>query len=228
VSAQTVDQVVARLQEIEQSLPPSDGVLWFNRLYLDVTLALRQFITTRKLAAPPFLQELTIFFGNRYFDAYNAAAGNQPVSKPWAPLFAARHDPRIAPLQFAIAGMNSHVSHDLEIGVVTICEDLGVVPAPDCPQRQDYDAPSEILGQAEAQTKQWLLTGAIKELDHVVAPVDDAVAIWSINRARDAAWVRAEVLWHIRDQQLLMEAYQATLEATVAMECRALLLPHGL
>ena len=177
MSAQTIDQVVARLQEMEQSLPPSDGVLWFNRLYLDVTLALRRFINTQKLAAPPFLQELTLYFGNRYFDVYDAAAGQGEVPECWAPLFAARHEPRIAPLQFAIAGMNAHIGHDLEIGVVNIWEKLGVVPAPDCPQRQDYDAPGEILGQAEAQTKQWLLTGAIKELDHLVAPVEDAVAI---------------------------------------------------
>ena len=166
MSAQTIDQVVARLQEMEQSLPPSDGVLWFNRLYLDVTLALRRFINTQKLAAPPFLQELTLYFGNRYFDVYDAAAGQGEVPECWAPLFAARHEPRIAPLQFAIAGMNAHIGHDLEIGVVNIWEKLGVVPAPDCPQRQDYDAPGEILGQAEAQTKQWLLTGAIKTRIH--------------------------------------------------------------
>jgi Family of unknown function (DUF5995) len=101
-----------------------------------------------------------------------------------------------------------------------------VTPADDCPQHQDYNAVNSILTTTEAQIKKWLLTGAIEELDHEVAPVDDAVAIWSIEAARDAAWVRAEVLWHIRDHQDLTGAYLAALDATVGMECRALLLPR--
>ena len=63
--------------------------------------------------------------------------------------------------------------------------------------------------QVLPKTKQWLLTGALKELDHDVAPVDDTVAIWSIGAARDAAWVRAQVLWHLRDHQTLTDAYLA-------------------
>lgn len=227
MTAQTVDQVVTRLQEIEQQLPPSDGVVWFNRLYLDVTLALRDYCNTQPLQAGSFLPDLTVYFGNRYFEVFDAAAADQPLPKCWAPLFAARFDPRIAPLQFAIAGMNAHVGHDAAVGVIDICERLDVAPSSGSPQQHDYNAPDAILAQAEAQTKQWLLTGAIKELDHAVSPVDDAVAIWSIERARDAAWIRAEVLWQIRAQSVLLNAYLAALDATVGMEGRALLLPHG-
>jgi hypothetical protein len=227
MAAETLDEVVARLQELDGTLLPSDGVRWFNRLYLDVTLAVRGYCRQGLTKAPPFLEQLDVLFGNRFFDAYDAAASGGHVPACWAPLFDARHDPRIAPPQFALAGMNAHIGHDLAIGVVQICQALGVAPTDDCPQHLDYDAVNSILGKTEAQTKQWLLTGAIKELDHVVAPVDDAAAIWSIERARDAAWIRAEVLWHIRDHQLITDAYLASLDATVGMEGRALLLPHG-
>jgi hypothetical protein len=226
--AGTLDEVVALMQRLEQSLPPSDGVRWFNRLYLDVTLAVREYCRTGPLAAPPFLQQLDVLFANKFFDAYDAAADGHDVPACWAPLFEAREDPRIAPLQFALAGMNAHIGHDLPIGVVETCQALTVVPTDDSPQHIDYDAVNAILGKTEAQTKQWLLTGAIKELDHVVAPVDDAVAIWSIERARDAAWVQAEVLWQLRDHKLLTDAYLASLDATVGMEGRALLLPRAL
>jgi hypothetical protein len=226
VAVQTIDEVVARLESLEQSLPPSDGVRWFNRLYLDVTLAVRDYCRGGTLAAPPFLEQLDVYFGNRYFDVFDAAAGGGSLPDCWAPLFDARHDPRIAPLQFAMAGMNAHVSHDLALGVVATCEALGVVPRDDCPQHSDYDAVNSILKTTEAQTKKWLLTGAVKELDHAVAPVDDAVAIWSIERARDAAWVRAEVIWALRDHHALLDAYLAALDATVGMEGRALLLPR--
>jgi hypothetical protein len=228
MQAGTIDEVIALMQGLDQSLPPSDGVRWFNRLYLDVTIAVRDYCRKGPLAAPPFLQQLDVLFANTFFAAYDAAAGGGPVPGCWAPMFDARHDPRIAPLQFALAGMNAHIGHDLPIGVVQTCQALGVVPTDDCPQHADYDAVNAILGKTEAQTKQWLLTGAIKELDHAVAPVDDAVAIWSIERARDAAWVSAEVLWHLRDHQALTDAYLAALDATVGMEGRALLLPRGL
>jgi Family of unknown function (DUF5995) len=228
VPATTLDEVVARLQSLDQQLPPSDGVRWFNRLYLDVTLAVRQYCATQKLAAGPFLAQLDVFFGNKFFEAFDAAAAGTTVPAAWAPLFEARRDPRIAPLQFAIAGMNAHIGHDLAIGVIDTCQTTGAVPTEDCPQHTDYNAVNGILKTTEAQTKQWLLTGAIKELDHAVAPVDDAVAIWSIERARDAAWIRAEVLWHLRDHQTLTNAYLDSLAATVGMECRAILLPRAL
>jgi hypothetical protein len=229
VAAQTIDEVVARLQQLEVQLPPSDGVRWFNRLYLDVTLAVRQYCQTDKLKAPPFLQDLDVYFGNRYFDAFDAAASGGKVPACWAPLFAARRDPRIAPLQFAIAGMNAHIGHDLPIGVVATCQALGAVPTESCPQHADYDAVNAILKQTEAQTKRWLLTGAIKELDHAVSPVDDTAAIWSIEAAREAAWVHAEVLWHLRQAPSeLTAAYLGILDRTVGMENRALLLVRGI
>ncbi len=228
MQALTIDEVIALLQGLEQTLPASDGVRWFNRLYLDVTLAVREYCRTGPLKAPPFLQQLDVLFANKFFDAYDAAESGGQIPACWAPLFDARHDARIAPLQFALAGMNAHISHDLAIGVVELCQSLSVVPTDDSPQHVDYDAVNAIMGKTEEQTKQWLLTGAVKELDHEVAPVDDAVAIWSIERARDAAWIRAEVLWHLRDHQLLTDAYLAALDATVGMEGRALLLPRVL
>lgn len=226
MSAQTIDEVVARLQNLEATLPPTDGVRWFNRLYLDVTLAVRQYCQSQTLAAPPFLEQLDVYFGNLFFAAFDAAAADADVPACWAPLFDARHDDRIAPLQFAVAGMNAHIGHDLALGVIDTCESLGVTPDSSSPQHQDYDAVNSILAVVEGQTKQWLLTGAVQEIDHDVAPVDDTVAIWSIKAAREAAWLRAEVVWHIRDHAELFKAYFGALDATVGMECRALLVPR--
>ena len=191
-----------------------------------MTLAVRQYCQSQTLAAPPFLQQLDVYFAGLFFAAFDAAAAGAAVPDCWAPLFEARHDERIAPLQFAVAGMNAHIGHDLALGVIDTCESLGATPDSGSPQHQDYDAVNSILATVEGQTKQWLLTGAVQELDHEIAPVDDMVAIWSIERARDAAWLRAEVLWHIRDHADLFKAYFAALDATVGMECRALLVPR--
>ena len=59
----TVDEVVARLEQLESELPVSDGVHWFNRLYLEVTLAVRDYLKQHTLKAPPFLERLDITSG---------------------------------------------------------------------------------------------------------------------------------------------------------------------
>jgi hypothetical protein len=220
----TVDEVVARLERLESELPVSDGVHWFNRLYLEVTLAVRDYLKQHTLKAPPFLERLDIYFGNAYFAAVDGAAAHPPrVAPAWSPLFDARHDPRIAPLQFALAGMNAHINHDLALGVVETCEALEMEPGD--PQHQDYNAVNAILKTTEERVKRWLLTGAVKELDHEVAPADDMAAIFSVTVARAAAWVRAQVLWRLRGEADLMAAYLAVNERTTELAGRAMLLP---
>jgi hypothetical protein len=220
----TMDEVVARLQRLECTLPVSDGVRWFNRMYLEVTLAVRDYLAHRTQRAPRFLERLVVFFGNAYFAAVDGAAAHPPnVSPPWSPLFDSRHDRRIAPLQFAAAGMNAHVGHDLAVGVVQICKELGMEPGD--PQHHDYDGVNAILQTTEERMKRWLVTGALKELDHEVAPADDVAAIWSVTAAREAAWVRAQVLWRLRDEPELVSGYLAVNERTTELAGRAMLLP---
>lgn len=224
----TIDEAIAQLHALEHALPASDGVRWFNRLYLNTTVALRDYCRSGKLVAPPFLEDLGIWFANRYFDAYQAASSGGQLPVCWSPMFEARHEPRIAPLQFALAGMNAHIGHDLPLGLVAVSEALGVAPAGGSPQHTDFESVNPIMKETEAQTKRWLLTNAIKELDHAVAPVDDTAAVWSIEAAREAAWVHSEVLWHLRESSELTNAYMGVLDRTVAMENRALLLVRGI
>jgi hypothetical protein len=221
--ATTVDEVIARLRELDATLPPSDGVRWFNRLYLEVTLAVAAYLPGHALRAPPFLEQLDVYFGNAFFAAYDAARAKREVPRAWAPLFEQRHARHVAPLQFATAGMNAHINHDLAVGVVDTCEALGMSPGD--PQHADYQAINAILKSTEATVKRWLLTGAIAEIDREVAPADDVAAIWSITRARDAAWIRAQVIWHLRSAGPLRDAYLATNERATELAGRAILLP---
>ncbi|MDQ6750674.1 MAG: DUF5995 family protein [Actinomycetota bacterium] len=220
----TVDEMVARLHSLEDSLQIGDGVRWFNRLLLEVTLPVREVLAHAHLAAPPFLERLDVFIGNAYFDALaGAQGGDGGVPRAWAPLFDARHDPRIAPLQFALAGMNAHINHDLAIGTVVTCRALGM--APGSAQQHDFQAVNAVVTETEARVKRWLLTGAVKELDHLVAPADDLAAIWSLGRARAAAWVRAQVLWHLRGEPDISAAWIAVNDRATELAGRALLLP---
>lgn len=227
----TVADVLARLAAIDAALPADDGVKWFNKLYLEVT----QHVVAApggNWAAPGFLEELDVVFARRYLAAFDAtrAGGELQVEyrfHAWKPLFEARHQTDIAPVQFALAGMNAHINHDLALAICDACAARRTEPSDDGPEHRDYEAVNGLIAKVEETMKAWMMTGLLKELDREFGPVDDVVAVWNVERARDAAWVGAEVLWSLRSLPPLRGAYEATNDRAVGFASRALLAPVG-
>src|SRR4051794_41390685 len=71
--ATTIAEVIERLERLEDELPVDDGVRWFNRLYLAVTRSLAAWVAENEQASPGFLERLDVLFGNKYFEALDAA-----------------------------------------------------------------------------------------------------------------------------------------------------------
>jgi hypothetical protein len=228
--ATTVQEVLERLSALDHSLRPTDGVKWFNKLYLEVTQQVASAAPGGPQADPGFLAALDVYFANRYFHALDEAGDTAlPHAYPfhaWKPLFEARFNREIAPVQFALAGMNAHINHDLAIGVCDTCEARGETPGD--AQHKDYNSVNGLIAKVEQEMKTWLMTGLLKELDLVFNPVDDIVAVWDVERARDAAWVRAQVLWTLRDVPELEDAYEGINDRATELAGRALLVPVGL
>lgn len=231
-AATTVAEVLERLEAIDRALPPGDGVKWFNRLYREVTQQVAESVPGRRQAAPGFLEALDVAFGNLYFDAFEAAGSGAPPPgyrfHAWKPLFEARFETGIAPVQFALAGMNAHINHDLAIGICETCAARGTEPRDDGPEHEDYESVNALIAEVEKKTKAWMMTGLLEELDLVFNPVDDVVAVWNVERARDAAWVGAEVIWSLRSLPPLSDDYEAANDRAVGFAGRALLTPVGL
>jgi hypothetical protein len=229
----TVADVLERLRAIDRALPPSDGVKWFNKLYLEVTQQVAASVPGQPQAAPGFLDALDVVFARRYFAAFDAAGNGAtlPAEYPfhaWAPLFEARFAAGIAPVQFALAGMNAHINHDLAIAVCDTCAARGTEPSGDSPEHKAYESVNGLIAKVEKEMKTWMMTGLLKELDLVFRPVDDIVAVWNVEVARDAAWVRAEVIWSLRELPPLRDDYEAMNDRAVGFAGRALLTPVGL
>jgi Family of unknown function (DUF5995) len=230
--ATTVADVLERLEAIDKALPPSDGVKWFNKLYLEVTQQVAASAPGQRQAAPGFLEALDVAFGNLYFAAFDAAGSDStlPAAYPfhaWKPLFESRFATGIAPVQFALAGMNAHINHDLAIGIGETCAARGTEPRDDGPEHEDYESVNGLIAKVEKQMKVWMMTGLLKELDLVFRPVDDIVAVWNVENARDAAWVSAEVIWSLRELPPLRADYEAMNDRAVGFAGRALLTPVG-
>jgi len=219
-----IGDVVASMTAIDQALPPGDGISCFNKLYLGVTQNVLDAVGTTTFADPAFLAALDVEFANLYFSALRRFdAGGSDVPRAWAPLFDARSERTIAPIQFALAGMNAHINRDLPLALVTTFAARGLAPSGGCPQHQDFEKVNALLATTERQVKDRYLDELMRKLDVVFAGVDDVVAIWSVARARDAAWTNGGVMWHLRGSGPLEQDYLATLDRTVGFASRGLL-----
>jgi hypothetical protein len=230
----TVADVLERLGEIEAALPSSDGVKWFNKLYLEVTQQVAAAETSAEhQAAPGFLAALDVTFAKRYFAAFEAAgdAATLPGDYPfhaWSPLFESRFATGVAPVQFALAGMNAHINHDLAIALCDTCAARGTEPRDGGPEHRDYESVNPMIAKVEKQMKAWMMTGLLKDLDLAFHSVDDVVAVWDVEKARDAAWIRAEVIWSLRKLPPLRHDYEEMNDRAMGLAGRALLTPVGL
>jgi hypothetical protein len=209
------------MEAIESSLPVADGVAWFNKLYLAVTRALHGELAEATFADPRFLARLDVVFANLYL---RALADPAKAPRAWAPLLACRREKRIAPIQFAFAGMNAHINYDLPVALVRACRDLGIDLPRARKQHRDYLTVNALLARTQSKVKRWFATGFVGLVDIALGDVDDRIAMWDVTRARDAAWVNAQTLWALRDTPVRTR-YLATLDRTVGFAGRGLLLP---
>jgi hypothetical protein len=219
----TVPEVVDRLREIDASLPPGDGVAVFNRMYLTVTERIGVLLASGSsvFADPPLVAELDVVFARLWLEAYDEVAAGRRAPVAWRPLFEARTGGRW-PVQHALAGMNTHIEHDLPIAVVRTCDSRGV--SPDVMHR-DYEAVNDVLASVEAEVRRGFLTSVGQRLDDEVGPVVHLVSAWHIDKARDLSWVTAETLWALRGTTLLRRRFLDALAHTVGMTSRTLLTP---
>jgi hypothetical protein len=228
--ARSIDDVLAIMRAIDETLPDGDGVKWFNRLYLRVTESVGKTVAGATFNDPPFLTMLDVVFANQYFSALTAGSAD-PRGAPsaWRPLLQARHRSGLARIQFALAGMNAHINRDLPDGVVQSFVAMGGDPLTDERREQDFDSVNGILERVEEEVKTEFTVGVVGAVDRAGGRADDAVAMWKVRAARSAAWTNAQVLWSLRGTPRLRDRFFARLDSLVGMTGRGLLIPrnHG-
>ena len=219
----TIPDVIARMQAIDGALPRKDGVAIFNRLYLQVTLAVDSASTGTEFENRAFLDRLDVVFAGLYFDAEATIESGTSCPVVWRPLVESRSQ-ALEPIQFALAGMAAHINHDLPIAVVATCKELGLAPADDSAVHRDYQRVDALLAVVEAKVAGWFDTGLVADIEDVTPrKTDEALAIWSIVGARDVAWEHAKLLWDMRHAGPLRDGYLDTLALTTELAARAML-----
>jgi hypothetical protein len=89
-------------------------------------------------------------------------------------------------------------------------------------EHDDYERVNDILALVEAELRDTYFTdlAAGRQFAHA----EDAVTMWSIRRARDAAWTSSQVLWQLRDHPRLTADYVVMLDRGFELAGRGLLL----
>lgn len=227
----TIPDVVACLTALDVALPDSDGLKWFNWLYLTVTKAVDLSVGAGNGPAwkcPDWLTRLDVVFAGLYLDALAKwLTPGETAPRCWQVLFRARNDARLARIQFALAGMNAHIDRDLSSAVVRTCREFAVEPVHLSPQYQDYCAINDLLDGIIDTAKKELLVGLLGDNLPSLNLVENLVAMWGLRGTREFAWTNAELLWHAQTVPGLAERLLDGLDDSAELAGRGLLAPVG-
>jgi hypothetical protein len=229
----SVPEVVAILEKIDAICDGADGLKWFNWLYLQVTLAVQARVNlgsgpgagASAFADPAWIAALDVEFAGFYLGAIRTALTSGSAPGCWQAVFNVRNLPAITRIQFALAGMNAHINHDLPQAIVGICQSTGIAPAHGTTQYNDYAAVNttldSIINEAKQELNVRLCGDALPEANHL----EDLLAAFGIAGAREVAWKNAEVMWHLKDVPAVSATFLDSVDATTAVASRTLLVP---
>ncbi|WP_324788590.1 DUF5995 family protein [Streptomyces sp. H51] len=215
-----VDAVVSRMRALDAALPERDGVAVFNRVYLTVTEAVDRSIDAGRFEDRRAAITLDVRFAERYLAAVDAVTDGRRAPACWRPLFQLRRHPGVRPLQFALAGINAHIGHDLALAVVDSCRTLGCEPAD---LEDEFDRVGDLLVSLEERVREDLMPGP--DLLQIADPLTHLLGSWSLERAREATWAAARALWALRRVPDVAEEFTGRLDAAVGFAGRILLTP---
>ncbi len=163
-------------------------------------------------------------FARLYLAAAKSILSGGSAAGCWQILFERRSQTAIARVQFALAGINAHINHDLPQAIVSTCQ-AGHPAAAREPQYTDYTGVNTTLDGIIQSAMKTLHVRLLGDELPPVSHLDETLAAWSVSAAREAAWNNAELLWHLRDAPPLSSSFMDSLDGLTTVAGKALLVP---
>ena len=213
MQAKDIDHLIEILDEIiaiEQTANSPLG--YFPALYRKVTIEVRDKIRDDYFDDGPRMEQLDVGFANRYLKAYYDYKAGKPTTASWAIAFEATEDFWPIVLQHLFLGMNAHISLDLGITASEISSGDKIDSLQD-----DFNKINEILASLvdDVQRELGKIWPFLRIIDWLAGRLDEAVADFSIDIARDAAWDVAKDL-AVDQNPVSREEYIAKLDQKVS------------
>ena len=225
VTPESIDEVIQTMRVIDETCIDGDGLKWFNELYLQVTQAVQSRIASGGFSDPQWLAGLDVQFARLYFGALASSLSGQPTPDCWQALFTSRSQTLIARIQFALAGVNAHINHDLAQAIVTNCQATATIPQHGTAQYNDYTEINPTLDSLIETAKRELHVRLLGDPLPPFSRLEDTIAAWSVSAARESAWNNAELLWHLQSTPLRASTFMDTLDGLSTVAGKALLVP---
>lgn len=196
-----MDAALSGFAALEQALRSRhDRRSVFLTAYLVITREIKRRVETNGFADNVWVGRYLVAFVNLYRQALaDYEAGNlNAVPKAWKMSFQTSIGGSGLLMQDLLLGINAHINHDLALALDAVSID------PNRPQRyQDHSAVNAALAAATDQLKQQVMAlyaPGLEPLDQAASPLDDWMALFSVAKAREAAWQFAVALANARDQ----------------------------
>jgi len=186
----TINEVIQVMQQLDAVLPETDGLKWFNLLYLKVTQQVRDNPPASGFNDPAWLTRLDVVFANLYFKAIADSLGGNPIPASWQALFEARQRTDVDRIQFALAGMNAHINHDLALALLQLDNEMHKGFSTTTPEHQDFENVNGLLENVLPVALQFLAAGAgiLGQIAQDTGKIGRLLALWNVRTARDLAW----------------------------------------
>ncbi len=183
--ATTIDEVLEQLDVIiDESIKTKNRAGYFAALYRRVTQSVKEKIAEGYFDDNARMEKLDVVFANRYLEAHHAWTNNQPCTKSWQLAFETCSKWRPLVIQHLFVGMNAHIGLDLGIAAATVqpnnIESL----------HDDFNKINTVLNDLVNVVQDELskIFWPLKIIDVLAGSVDEKIAGFAMEIARDAAW----------------------------------------
>jgi len=190
--ARTIDEVIQQLDAIIASERAKKSPLgFFPALYRQVTVKVKQGIADNFFDDGPRMEQFDVIFANRYLTAFETyQSGNKPT-RAWRVAFKAAADNELIILQHLLLGINAHINLDLGIAAAEVAPG-SALPSLEGDFNKINDLLASLLDPAQEAINEF--SPLLDLLDKVGGRTDEAIANFSIDKAREEAWENAQLL----------------------------------
>ncbi|MER5475013.1 DUF5995 family protein [Streptomyces sp. NPDC002685] len=223
MAAENIDDVVDRLARIvREAGRAGDRVGYFAALYRQVTVEVRTAIHGGRFDDGARMDRFDTFFGNRYFDAYDAWRRDHSGPRCWREAFRLLDDADTVIVQHLILGVNAHINLDLAIAAARTSPGEAIHAL-----RRDFLLINDILARVVlvVQDSIGALSPLMSLLDQVGGRTDERILDFSVRRSREEAWHNAVLLAGQNEEE--REATIERLDIRAAVLARLVTRPGG-
>jgi hypothetical protein len=138
------------------------------------------------------MEKLDVIFAQRYLDAWEQWQGGREVTASWRIAFEAAANSNAIVMQHLLMGINAHINLDLGIAAAKTMEGYRLDDV-----QKDFNAINAILADLvdEVQHKIGKVSRLMFLADNYCRRYDEMLVCFSINKARDGAWMFAKELF---------------------------------